>query len=174
VVLALALSTWVQLIATAIAAAAAVASWATVVQSRRLLRESRLPSLHIEVSRVSGAGAVDGTMAVAILNAGDVLATRVGFIVATDNAFAQTSLPGGFLRPGDSAFFGSDLQISDNFQAVVYARSQDGDEYVWDHLGERRQLKPEGPLPTFEEIPGSFYPGVDFSGRRQAQLLRSA
>lgn len=173
-VLALALSTWIQLVATLIAAAAAVASWASVVQSRRLLRESRLPALHIEVSRVVGAGAVDGTMAVTILNAGAGLATRVGFIVVAPAQFAQTSLPGGFLPPGESASFGSNMRIDDEFQATVYARSQDGVQYVWNHHGERRRLKPKGPLPTFEEILGCFYPDTDFSGRRQASVLRSA
>lgn len=105
-------TTWLQVIGTLIAALAALASWAAVVQSRRLIDDSRLPALHIEVSRLSGAGAVDGTAAVAILNAG-ALATRVGFILVTPLGFAQASLPGGFLRPEESASFGTDMQIGE-------------------------------------------------------------
>jgi hypothetical protein len=167
------LTTWLQVAGTFIAATAALASWAAVVQSRRLIRDSRLASLHIEVSRVVGSGAVNGTAAITILNAGNALATRVGFVVASGEAVAQASLPGGFLRPGDSASFGTDMRLSDDFQAVVYTRSPDGDEYVWDHHGERRQLKPKSRLPTFEEILGRFYPEIDISGRRRASVLRS-
>ncbi|MBS1894713.1 MAG: hypothetical protein JST59_25715 [Actinobacteria bacterium] len=163
---------WLQFASTLVAAAAAVASWAAVLQTRRLVRDSRLPVLHIEVGRTEGTGAVDGTAAVTVLNAGNALATRVGFFVITPDALVQASL--GFLRPDEIASFATDLQIDESFQALAYGRSQDGEEYAWDYSGDRRRVRSKGPLPTWEEILDSFYPGVDFSGRQQATVLRSA
>jgi hypothetical protein len=178
VTLAVAFPTWLQVGSTVAAAAAAVASWVAVVQARKIAQEARdaeaealLPLLLVSLNfNLPGAG--QPTMGVALYNAGGGVAKNVAVLLVAEDAYARHVV--GFLRPGETVTFGSELPATDAARAVAYARSQDGRDLVWDHEGERRELKwPHSGWPAWEAIFGIFYPEEDLNDHRPTNLLRA-
>jgi len=177
VILAVAFPTWLQVGSSVAAAAAAVASWVAVVQARKIAQEAReaeaeamLPLLLVSLNfNLSGVG--QPTMGVALYNAGGSVAKNVAVLLVAEDAYARQIV--GFLRPGETVTFGSELPATDAARAVAYARSQNGRDLVWDHEGERRELEhlPSG-WPAWDAIFKVFYPDEDLSGHRPTNLLR--
>jgi hypothetical protein len=177
VILTVAFPTWLQVGSTVAAAAAAGASWFAVVQARRAAQDTRLaeaetwlPLVLVSLNfNLPGAG--QPTMGIELYNAGGGVAKNVAVLLVSEDAYARQVI--GFLRPGESVTFGSELPATDQARAVVYARSQDGRELVWDHEGQRRELEalPSG-MPSWETSFAAFYPGEDLSGHRPTNLLR--
>jgi hypothetical protein len=177
VILAVAFPTWVQFGSTLAAAAAAIASWVAVVQARKIAEEAReaeaeslLPLVLLSLNfNLPGVG--QPTMGVELYNAGGGVAKNVAVLFVAEDAYARQVV--GFLRPGESVTFGSELRATDQSRAVVYARSQDGRDLVWDHEGERRELEVVPPgFPSWEMSFAAFYPDEDLSGYRPTNLLR--
>lgn len=176
-ILAVAFPTWLQVGSTGAAAAAAIASWVAVVQARKIAQEARaaeaeamLPLLLVSLNfNLPGVG--QPTMGVALYNAGGSVAKNVAVLLVAEDAYARQIV--GFLRPGETVTFGSELPATDAARAVAYARSQDGRDLVWDHEGERRELeRPPSGWPAWEAVFEVFYPDEDLSGHRPTNLLR--
>jgi len=177
VILAVAFPTWLQVGSTTTAAAAAVASWVAVVQARKIAQEAReaeaeamLPLLLVSLNfNLPGVG--QPTMGVALYNAGGSVAKNVAVLLVAEDAYGRQIV--GFLRPGETVTFGSELPATAAARAIAYARSQDGRDLVWDHEGERRELKrPPSGWPAWEETFAVFYPDEDLSDHRPTNLLR--
>jgi hypothetical protein len=170
-------TTWIQVLGTLIAAAAAVASWVAVVQARRgaddarrAEREAMLPLLLVSPTVIT-AGAGSPTMGVAVHNAGAGIAQNVAVLLVTDDAYGRHVVT--FLGPGETITFGSDLDAADGAQAVAYARSSDSRDLVWNADNERREL-PSGAssMPSWAAIFAAFYDDADLESRRPGRLLR--
>jgi len=79
----------------------------------------------------------------------------------------------GVMRPGETVNFGSDVQATGEFRALVFARSKDGERWVRDHNRVQRAIPTSNPeRRRVVGDPAAFYPGEDFSRFRPAQLLR--
>jgi hypothetical protein len=174
---AVSVTSWLQLAGTLVAAAAAVASWAAVVQARRSAeearqaeRESMLPVLLVSPTILTP-GAGHPTMGVSIYNAGGGIAQNVAVLLVAEDAFGRHIVT--FLRPGETVTFGSDLDATDSARAVVYGRSADNRDFVWNADNYRREL-PGGasPMPSWETIFGAFYSTQGLDSMRPGQLLR--
>jgi hypothetical protein len=171
--------TW-QVVGVAIAAVAAVASWFSVVvasragkAAREAERDASRPRLLLSPA-YSTSGPLAPTMTLAVHNGGGGIAQTIGLLLVTDESFAYYGL--GFVRPGETIHFGSNMPASKVHRAVAYARSADGDGFAWDAFGARQQLAaaPADP-PSYQEIFGAFYPGEDVGGGRDAcELLRGS
>jgi hypothetical protein len=186
-VLGVAITTWIQLAGVAIAAVAALAAWAAVrngtaqaregreaaAEARLAQREARQPLLLLSPGFASPApGAGGRTMTLAIYNAGDV-AIDVGVLLVGDEARAQQVV--GFMYPGETVHFGSDIPATGESRAMVFARSKDGDRWVWDHERVRKAISKETPRDDeWQAMTAAFYPGEDFGRLRPARLLREA
>jgi len=177
VILAAAFPTWLQVGSTAAAAAAAIASWVAVVQARKIAQEAReaetealLPLLLVSLNfNLPGVG--QPTMGVALYNAGGSVAKNVAVLLVAEDAYARQVV--GFLRPGETVTFGSELPATDAARAVAYTRSQDGRDLVWDHEGERRELgRPPSGWPAWKATFEVFYPDEDLSDHRPTNLRR--
>ncbi len=185
--MALSAEVW-QVIGVGIAAFAALASWAAVIvalraagdardaerESREVARESereaRRPRLLLSPA-FNTSGPVAPTMTLAVHNAGGGIAQNVGLILVTRDTVARYGL--GFLLPGETIHFGSDVDADENHRAVAYGRSADGEGLGWNIVGERRILdSAPSDLPTFPEAFAAFYPGEDLeAGRRLGRLF---
>lgn len=177
-ILAVAFPTWLQVGSTLAAAAAAIASWVAVVQARKIAQEAReaetealLPLLLVSLNfNLPGAG--QPTMGVALYNAGGSVAKNVAVLLVAEDAYARQVV--GFLRPGETVTFGSELPATDAARAVAYARSQDGRDLVWDHEGDRRELeRPPSGWPAWDATFGVFYPDENLSTYRSTNLRRN-
>ena len=175
--LAVSTATW-QVIGVGIAAVAALASWAAVVVASRAAKDAR------EAERDAGrprlllspafntSGPIAPTMTLSIHNAGGGIAQNVGLLLVTEDDFAYHGL--GFVLPGETAYFGSDVPASGDHRAIAYGRGADGEGFVWNVLSERRPLaSAPAPLPSFADMFAAFHPGEDVEeGRELRQLLR--
>ena len=83
---------------TLLAAVAAAASWAAVLQTTRLNRRSNQPWLRIQII-VSPATGCYGAV---IVNAGDHVASGVSYVIADRATVMAAHLGHGFLQPGEA------------------------------------------------------------------------
>jgi hypothetical protein len=83
---------------TLLAAVAAAASWATVLQTTRLNRRSNQPWLRIQII-VSPATGCYGAV---IVNAGEHVASGVSYVIADRATVMAAHLSHGFLQPGEA------------------------------------------------------------------------
>lgn len=108
--------TWLQVGSTVAAAGAALASWTAVVQARKAAQEAReaeaealLPLLLVSLNfNLPGAG--NPTMGVALYNASGGIAKNVAVLLVSEDAYAREVV--GFLRPGETVTFGSELRAA--------------------------------------------------------------
>jgi hypothetical protein len=169
--------TW-QVIGVGIAAVAALASWAAVVFAARAAKEAREAERDATRPRLllspafATSGPIAPTMTLSIHNAGGGIAQNVGLLLVTEAAFAYHGL--GFVLPGETAYFGSDVPASKDHRAIAYGRSADGDGFAWNVLSERRSLaSAPAVLPSYADMFAAFHPGEDLEeGRELRQLLR--
>jgi hypothetical protein len=114
----------------AFAAIAAGASWASVVQARRLARESSLPVLQMQPivdPRDEHRGAV-------IHNAGSGSARGVGFVLVDGNHVAIGNVRHGFLRPGEVVHVHMDIEATrDGAVGMVVCRHHQSYGHAWTH-----------------------------------------
>lgn len=83
---------------TLLAAGAAAASWAAVLQTTRLNHRSNQPWLHIQII-ISPATGCYGAV---IVNAGDHIASGVSYVIADRATVIAAHLSHGFLEPGEA------------------------------------------------------------------------
>jgi hypothetical protein len=164
------LATGLQVGSTVAAAAAAIASWFAIGQSRKLNQETRSPDLVVTASFIN-AGQRKPHMGVTIVNAGGGIARHVSFIIATSRQVARCPVASGILLPGEVANFGSDMDADSEHRAVVYARGPDGD-FAWNLDGEKREIERRRTLPSSETIFKAFYPDIDLDDLQLTQMLR--
>ena len=175
--LAVSTATW-QVIGVGIAAVAALASWAAVVVASRAAKDAREAERDAARPRLllspafNTSGPIAPTMTLSIHNAGGGIAQNVGLLLVTEDDFARHGL--GFVLPGETAYFGSDVPASEHHRAIAYGRGADGEGFVWNVLSERRPLaSAPAPLPSFADMFAAFHPGEDVEeGRELRQLLR--
>ena len=175
--LAVTVTTWIQVASTLIAAIAAVASWVAVAQARktaedarRAEREASLPLLLVSPTILTP-GAGNPTMGVAVHNAGGGIAQNVAVLLVTDDAYGRHVIT--FLVPGEMVTFGSDLDAGEGARVVVYARSSDRRDLIWNADNERRELPGNtSSMPSWETIFAAFYDDSDLDSRRPGRLLR--
>jgi hypothetical protein len=182
--LAVSTATW-QVIGVAIAAVAALASWAAVIVASRAAVDAREAERDVREAERDAArprlllspafntsGPIAPTMTLSIHNAGGGIAQNVGLVLVTEDTFARHGL--GFVLPGETVYFGSDVPASEHYRAVAYGRGADGQGFAWNVLSERRPLaSAPAPLPTFADMFAAFHPGEDIEeGRELRQLLR--
>src|SRR6266511_3818800 len=163
-VIAVSFPTWLQATTTFAAAVAAVASWIAVLQSRRVLKDSRLPLLHADASVIGRVAGQTGptTMAMTIINGGGGLAKGVGFVLVAGGHYGAGRV--GFLFPGQTAYFGIQIPGSTDARAVIYCRDQDEGSYGWTLAGEKHRFRRtrRKSFHTDTEIFNHFYPETDF------------
>jgi hypothetical protein len=152
-----------QVIGTAIAAVAALASWAAVVVALRSSREAReaerdasRPNLLLSPAYATS-GPLAPSMTLAVHNAGSGIAHNVGLILVTEEAFAYHGL--GFVVPGETVYFGSEVTADEGHRAVAYGRSADGEGLAWNipvsagRSPRRPTISPHMPMPSRPSIP---------------------
>jgi hypothetical protein len=121
--------TWATVATAAFAAVAAGASWASVLQNRRMVRASLEPLFHVALECGKGAP----RLGFHVRNSGGGTAKGIGFVMAVgDRGKAIGRLPIGFVQPGDGAhvvlnFSGEELVDGDVTLVVI---SQDVGEFV--------------------------------------------
>jgi hypothetical protein len=81
-----------------LAAVAAAASWAAVLQTTRLNRHSNQPWLRIQII----VSPVTGCYGAVIVNAGDHVASGVSYVVADHATVMAAHVSNGFVQPGEA------------------------------------------------------------------------
>ena len=105
-------------------------------------------------------------------NAGGGVAQNVAVLLVTEDAFARTVL--GLVLPGESVYFASNVAPDPEARAVVYTRTVDRRELVWNLANERRELAGEAAAyPEFKDLWSAFYDDeVENGDRDLGRLLR--
>jgi hypothetical protein len=169
-----------QVVGVAIAAIAALASWFSAIVATRAARDAREAERDASRPRLllapafATSGPLAPTMTLAVHNGGSGIAQNVGVMLVTNESFAYHGL--GFVQPGETVYFGSDMPASADFRAVAYGRSAAGEGFAWNALSERRPLSSApAALPSYADMFAAFYPGEDCEeGRTLFQLLRGS
>jgi hypothetical protein len=169
--------TVLQVIAAVAGTVAASASLFSVLQSRRVTRDAVLPALRAEVVCVQPQGpAGEGRLAIEIHNAGGGIAQSVWFMVALEGRYAMSDVA-AFMRPGESANFGTDIKPSMKNRSVsgiviwrdtfekVHARSLQGRQAP---LQSR-----DNPTPSAVDAWDRFYPDQPLSAMEQVKTYRA-
>lgn len=176
IVVAVSFPTWLQVATTGAAAVAAVASCVAVFQSRRALKDARLPLLHADASVIGSLGGQPGptTMAITIINGGGGLAKGVTFVLVAGEHYGTGRI--GFLLPGQEAHFGIQIPGAKDARGVVFCRDQDERSYGWNLAGKKRHFKrsQRKPFHTATEIFNRFYPETDFEALSEGATLRAS
>lgn len=150
------------------AAAAAGASWVTVVVDRKRQADLRRPII------TALFGVSTGRMGrIVFANGGSGMAGRVGFfgVDTNRNAIYQSSVGNGLLPPGaqHSVPVGQVENRRGSAQFVWFATDVDHNFHIWtydgryDQIGSRDYLEGRAPQ-TFQEIFQRMYPDVDVPG----------
>jgi hypothetical protein len=175
-VVAISSPTWLQTATTAAAALAAVASCVAVLQSRRALKDARLPLLHAEASVIgtSGPHARPTTMAITIINGGGGLAKGLTFVLVAGEGYGVGHV--SFLLPGQQAHFGIQIPGAKDARGVVFCRDQDEESYGWSLAGKKQHFKrsKHKPFHTAMEIFAHFYPDTDFGALSEGATLQAS
>jgi hypothetical protein len=170
------LSTWQEVVLVAgpaIAAIAAIASWASVWQARRLARDAGMP--HLMVQKIKDAN--DGTVGSIITNAGGGPARGAGVWISHPPFCVKHSLGHGFLYPGEVRRVWTNIPMQDSVETDVMAMCRDRDSFAhyWTAAEKHRVIKTRfrrrpkhgtDPAKLFAE----FHPGVDLNALTDAQI----
>jgi hypothetical protein len=160
------ISTWqeVALIAgPAIAAIAALASWASVWQARKLGRESSAPLLQVQKT-VNAQGFVGAV----VTNAGGGPARGAGIYIVHPPYYASDSLGHGFLFPGDTRVVVTGIQVAEaETDIIVFCRDRNSVPHFWNADEEHRELTDWRGRPKYfgdlDAAFGIFHPDVGLS-----------
>lgn len=112
----------------AIAAIAAVASWAAVVQARRLAREEKSPLLMVQKI------ITDKTIGVVLTNAGGGAARGVSVLLSYPPYGFEESIGTGFLFPGQTRVLRSNIRVEGEgieTDVMAFCRDRDGFPHFW-------------------------------------------
>lgn len=168
------LSTWqeVALIAgPAIAAFAALASWASVLQARKMARESSAP--HLMAQKVIDKQA--RTIGAVVTNAGGGAARGASVFITHPPFWTQATLGHGFLFPGEARYVQMQTPATDQETHVVaFCRDRDSFPHYWSASEQhivgktrfRRRPRHDGDVTiTFRKM----HPDVDFDDLTQVE-----
>jgi hypothetical protein len=147
--------TWAPVVSAAAGGLAAVASWRSVLQSRRLSLQGLLPELAIEVTEDITTGRTD----IHIENAGSGIARRVMYYVVDGDEVTIGGMP--FIRAGEGATLETGFvpKHDKRCQAVVMCDDREGRVQAWSNKGGHRSWKrrrwperPKGGLWSFDRF----------------------
>jgi hypothetical protein len=168
-------STWQEVVLVAgpaIAAIAAMASWATVWQARRLARESRAPLLMIQKI-------VDPqtqTMTAIVTNAGGGAARGAGVLLSHPPYRAEGNLGHGFIYPGQARRVWTNIPATEvDTDVMAVCRDGEGFPHYWTADEEhkvfktwfRRRPHPRGDVTV---VFSEFYPQIAYQGLTPMQF----
>ena len=168
------LTTWQQIAivaAPAFAALAALASWASIIQTRRLAREENSPQLQIQ-KVVSPEGCVGAV----ITNAGGGAARGAGFWLCCPPYYAQSPLGHGFLFPGETRQVWTTIVVTDppaRIDVLALCRDRRSFAHYWNADERHRVLKNWRGRPKYSgDVPTifhKFHPDVDLNVLTEAE-----
>lgn len=150
----------------AFAALAAGASWASVAQTRKLMRESAQPELHVQKLHVAAhAASAREFVALVIYNAGSGIAKQTGFCFVSGEQLSEGFVGNGFLRSNETAHIGTDLAATSAARGVVFCITRENEAHVWSLEGERKTLgfSKDKPLVKGKEAYALHYPKDDLT-----------
>jgi len=152
-----------QTVAALAAAAAAGASWLSVVQARRITEAAALPDLHAQAVQVISKVRPDHLM-LSIHNAGGATAKAVGYILVGEDSYAWGYVEDGFLPAGQTVRIRTAIPVSaqTSGEGVVWCRDLRERTFVWDLKGNRKELgRRSGTEPrTIPDLLTPHYPDV--------------
>ncbi len=169
------LSTWqdIALVVGPVAAAiAALASWASVLQSKRAAKEASRPLLQVQKiidSRTNTVGAV-------ITNAGTGAARGTGIFLTYPPFYVTGALGHGFLFPGDTVHVTTAIPFSSTqieTDVVVLCRDKDSVPHYWNAMEKHMTFKDWRGRPGHHEIAEVFllfHPEVNLAALSQAEM----
>lgn len=157
------LSTWqeIALVASpALAAIAAGASWASVLQTRRLRREDQEPGLQAQMMRFP-----DGTLGAAVTNAGPGVARGVQIYLVHRGLLATGPIGHGFMFPGDTRIVRTPIPEVPEADArmIVSCRDRGRMPHAWDGHEHHRVAKTWRKKPRYQALQAifeGFYPDI--------------
>lgn len=164
--------TWAPVASAVAGGLAALASWRSVLQARRLYLQGLLPELAIEVTE----DLTTGRTRIHLENAGSGVGRRVDYYVVDGNEVAVGSFP--FMRAGEgqTLMTGFTPKQGQRCQAVVMCDDREGRVQAWSNSGAHKSWKrrrwperPKGGLWIFDR----FFSGVDHSALTPVQSHRS-
>lgn len=154
----------VQVASAALAAVAAGASWASVVQSRKALEATVLPDLHVQALRVQTA---PEHMEYVIHNAGAGIAKGVLFVFVGEDSYTQGAVGVGLMRAQSSVrIWTSQRPRTDGkILCVVACRDVRERRTAWDGRGNRKRFRNanDSALEVFERM----HPRINLDGLPQ-------
>jgi len=169
------LSTWQEIALVAgpvIAAIAAIASWASVWQARKLGRESTAPLLMIQ--KIINPS--DRTIGAIVTNAGGGAARGAGVYLAHPPYGVEGALGHGFLYPGETRHVWTTIPATDvETDVMVLCRDRDGFPHYWNANEEHRVFKTRlrrGPRYRKDSpaVFREFHPAVNLTTLVEAQM----
>jgi len=170
------LSTWqeVALIASpSIAAVAALASWASVWQARKLAREDHAPLLMAQKVVTAGTN----TIGAVVTNAGGGPARGAGIYLAHPPHKVQGPLGHGFLYPGQSRYVQTNIPATEvETDVMVLCRDRESYPHFWNAQEEHRVYKTLfRRRPNYQrdmpKVFAKFHPSVDLNALTPAQMV---
>lgn len=163
-------------ITAAAAAVAAIASWASVIQSRRVIRAAALPDLRAGVQYVQpGLPSAKATLAIEIHNGGGGTARDVGLLVVCESQSAATSVA-SFLRPRESAYFGTNMtpsSASSRVLGLLLWRDSSETIHAWSLDGRQQTLGGRRAAISLSEAWERFYPDRPLRPLKRCQAFRT-
>lgn len=161
---------WLEIVASACTALAALASWAAVWQARQMWRAGLLP--HLQVQSLSRPLAFNGgaRLTLEIHNVGGAAARTAHFVAFNDAQRCYGLVPpAGFMKPGGHARIITGLEApSDRIwtqNGVLFCLDAEGVAHVWSFNGEHRILRSNWrrklKTTSIEKAVAAFYPDVD-------------
>jgi hypothetical protein len=167
---------WTTLGGVALAAIAALASWASVALGARARRASLMPELVAQPIQPEGRERTDFL----IHNGGGGLARGCGFVFVVGNDYAMGHVSGGFLRPGERAYVATLIPPGPpggRADGAVICRDWRGNSWVWNlrddprkKLRSRRAGKRKGYLSAKEWL-AAVHPEIDLSKKTPRHSL---
>jgi hypothetical protein len=168
------LNTWQEVALVAapvIAALAALASWASVWQARKLGREANAP--HLMAQKMAYP---DGTIGAVITNAGGGAARGAFVYLAHPPYYATSSLGHGFLFPGETRHLRTNIPLVEGIETdvLVFCRDKNSFGHWWnadeDHrCYKTRLLRRPRYRKDVHAVFREFHPAIDLGTLTQAQ-----
>lgn len=139
------------LASTGLAAVAATASWANVIQTNSARKSARLPELHVTAGRYDPVGPIYGlgsnitTVEFTLYNAGGGIAKGASYVLQFGSEYV-IGFAAAILRAGEACQIKTDID-----PAALGDRSWSGVASCLDHKNHRRTWKLPGTTPTVDK-----------------------
>jgi hypothetical protein len=170
------LNTWQEVVLVAgpaIAALAALASWASVWQSRKLARESSAPLLMAQKI----VNASDNTIGAVVTNAGGGAARGAGIYISYPPYVVQGALGHGFLYPGEKRQVLTNIPAGDGVETdiLLLCRDKNSFGHFWSANEDHRVYKTRFRRrpryrPDIYNVFREFHPAIDLRTLTEAQM----